>query len=101
MWLLAASLSLSFAWAFGAWTYVAHRRPLPAGWTRVGWLSSATVLVVVLDGTFGLGAVLAAAFSPVETVRSLGLPTALATVAAPLLAALAVSALGVGVSRHV
>ncbi len=84
--LASGTLMLSAAWLFGIWAYAVHRRPVPAAWTRRGPGSTAVTLVLVFLTTFGAGLVLAAALSPLATVRDQTWITGLMTLAAPIVA---------------
>ena len=55
-----------------AWGYAQHRRPVPAGWTRHGFLSSALVILLVSLLPAAVGALVVAFIDPSRTLSSLG-----------------------------
>lgn len=89
MYLTTASLCLSLTWLLALWAHAAHRRPVPAAWTRFEAASSATVLVIVMLLPIGFGCLAVALANPLETLAAQSVLTAIATAAAPALAVLA------------
>lgn len=87
MYLTVASLLLSATWVLWNWAYTAHRRPVPAAWTRYEAASIAAVITWVTFLAVGTGALVAAVISPIETLRDQTLLSAAVTLAAPVLAA--------------
>lgn len=87
MYLTVASLLLSATWILWNWAYTAHRRPVPAAWTRYEAASIAAVIAWVTFLAVGTGALVAALVSPIETLRDQTLVSVLVTLAAPVLAA--------------
>lgn len=88
MYLTSASLLLSVTWVLWTWAYAAHRRPDPAAWTRNGAASTVIVLVVVALLPIGFGCLFATGLAPMETLAEQTLASAVATLAAPVLAIL-------------
>lgn len=88
MYIITASISLSAAWILWHWAYSAHRRAVPAKWTRAAGASTATVLVWVFLSALGVSALVAAAFTPIDALRDLNVGSAAASVIAPVLAIL-------------
>lgn len=88
--LTTASLSLSATWIVWSWAYAAHRRPVPAPWTRVEAVSIAAVLVWLILLAIGAGALIAAAIAPIDALRDQSLFSGVVTLGAPVLAAMAV-----------
>lgn len=89
MYLTYASLLLSVTWVLWTWAYAAHRRPVPAAWTRNGAASTAIVLVIVALLPIGFGLLFATGLSPMATLAAQTPASAVATLAAPVLAGLA------------
>ncbi|WP_299823036.1 hypothetical protein [uncultured Jannaschia sp.] len=84
MFLLSASVSLSFIWAFWAWTHRAHPGPDPASYTRIETLSMQLMVALLIAGTIGFGSTCAILLAPAQTFGALSpamAPTILAATA--------------------
>ncbi|MCU9848612.1 hypothetical protein OEZ60_11375 [Defluviimonas sp. WL0024] len=86
MYLTLASCALSTTWIFWAWTHSAHRRSVPAKWTRLRGASMTAVLRWIILLSLGTGALAATFFRPLDTLAELNPSSGAITRLAPVLA---------------